>query len=94
MSAMKDLSIAIAESVEAATGRDFFDVMDALLAGRVRLGARNAAGGVMHAAAGSALEGAVLSLVASGAGLVASLDGGGWVDVRELRVPVPVNGGL
>lgn len=92
MSAMKDLSIAVAESVEAVTGRDFFDVMNALLEGRVSLGAKNASGGIMHAAPGSVLEGVVLSLVADGAGLVASLEGGEWIDVQELQLPAPMGG--
>lgn len=83
---MKDLAIEVAERLEAATGVDFDAAVSALLDGRVRLGALGPSGRVGVAEESPTAADAILSLVTgAGMGLVASLDGGAWVTVRELQ---------
>ncbi|MCJ1709249.1 hypothetical protein [Microbacterium sp. VKM Ac-2923] len=88
MSAVKDLAAEISERIAESQGLDASDVMDALMNDRVEIGAVGPSGRVWVSARGDDDQSAVLSFVTGGGfGLVASLDGGSWVTVRELQLP-------
>ena len=79
MGRMNDLVVEIAGAVAGVTG-DVVAVVDAVLDGRVELAAREPSGGVLPGSFGTVID----RIAGSGVGLVARIDGGPWVTVREV----------
>lgn len=79
MSGIKDVALEVAQSI-AADG-DVMPAMDALLGGRVELGAIGPSGRVWVGDPSAIVE----FVTKCGFGLVARIDGGPWVTVRKLQ---------
>ncbi|MBQ9917375.1 MAG: hypothetical protein IJO71_09290 [Microbacterium sp.] len=81
MSAMGDFALEVAERIAGVDG-DVVGVVEALMDGRVEFGALGPSGRIWV----SASRDAVLEIAtAPGMGMVARLDGGAWVTIRQAR---------